>query len=130
MTEIILQAYIVLDELKQDPMFTEMKALDLYIMNTYQEEIKVFQNAKHIYDDVMATGGTYHPDFKKAVKDFSEAKATLYAKPEVSRYFQLEKSFQDDINAYLKTMTDTVSTHIKTPNKLGIVQKGGSCHVR
>ena len=38
---------------------------------------------------------------KKAVKDFSEAKATLYAKPEVSRYFQLEKSFQDDINAYL-----------------------------
>lgn len=130
MTEIILQAYNVLDELKQDSMFIEMKTLDAYIINTYQEEIKVFQKAKQVYDDVMATGGTYHPDFKKAVKDFSEAKAILYAKPEVSRYFQLEKAFQNVINGYLKTMTDTVSTHIKTPNKLGIVQKGGSCHVR
>ena len=130
MTEIIMQAYQVLDEIKQEETFLEMKRLDHVIPIKYKTEIELFQAAKKVYDDVMATGGSYHPDFKKAVKAFSEAKTILYAKEEVSTYFQLEKTLQDDINAFLKTLTDTVSTHIKTPNKLGIVQKGGSCHVR
>jgi cell fate (sporulation/competence/biofilm development) regulator YlbF (YheA/YmcA/DUF963 family) len=130
MTDIIMQAYQVLDEIKQDQTYVEMKRLDKLIPQTYAKEIEAFQQAKKVYDDVMATGGSYHPDFKQAIKNFSEAKAVLYAKEEVSRYFQLEKALQDEINAFLKDMTDAVSSHIKTPNKLGIVQKGGSCHVR
>lgn len=130
MTDIIMQAYNVLDELKNDPKYLLMKELDQKIGNQYQNEIKAFHDAKSIYDDVMATGGTYHPDFKQAVKTFAETKAILYGMPEVSLYFQTEKAFQDEINEFLKEMTDAVSSHIKTPNKLGIIQKGGSCHVR
>ncbi|MDY0075154.1 MAG: YlbF family regulator [Acholeplasmataceae bacterium] len=130
MTDMIMQAYNVLDEIKTDPKFVEMKKLHQAIGMNYADEIKAFHDAKAIYDDVMSTGGTYHPDFKQAAKTFQEAKTTLYSTPEVTRYFQLEKALQDEINAFLKEMTDAISTHIKTPNKLGIVQKGGSCHVR
>lgn len=130
MTDIIMQAYQVLDELKRDPKYILMKELDKKIGELYPSEINEFQRSKVIYDDVMATGGSHHPDFKQAVKRFADAKTVLYSKEEVSLYFQTEKAFQDEINDFLKEMTDAVSSHIKTPNKLGIVQKGGSCHVR
>jgi cell fate (sporulation/competence/biofilm development) regulator YlbF (YheA/YmcA/DUF963 family) len=130
MTDIIIQAYRVLDELKEDPHYIKMKTLDRLIGERYPNEIQSFHQAKMIYDDVMATGGSYHPDFKQAVQAFSLAKTALYSKPEVIDYFQTEKAFELEINTFLKSMTDSISDHIQTPNKLGIVQKGGSCHVR
>ncbi len=130
MTEIIMQAYNVLDELKTDPLFIQMKELDQQIASLYQNEIQAFTKAKEVYEDVMTTGGSYHPDYKNAIRKLSETKSDLYGKPEVMQYVQTEKAFQDMINEFLQQMTSMVSTHIKTPNKLGIVQKGGSCHVR
>lgn len=130
MTDIIIQAYNVLDELKQDPKFLEMKTLNLSIDEKYHVEVTLFHEKKNIYDEIMQQGGTYHPDFKKAVKEYADAKANLYTKPEVVRYFALEKAFQDEINEFLKTISESISEFIKTPNKLGIIQKGGSCHVR
>ncbi|TNF08634.1 MAG: hypothetical protein EP317_02755 [Bacillota bacterium] len=130
MTDIILQAYEVLDEIKKDPRYQEIKKIDKIIMNTYQHEINHFSKSKEQYDEIMRQGGHYHPDFKEVVKTYSEAKNTLYSKEEVKRYFQLEKEIQDEINEFLITLSQSVSTHIKTPNKLGIVSKGGgSCHV-
>ncbi len=130
MTEIIMQAYNVLDELKTDPLFIQMKELDQKIASLYQKEIQSFTKAKEVYEDVMTTGGSYHPDYKDAIRKLSETKSELYGKPEVMQYVQTEKAFQDMMNEFLQQMTSMVSTHIKTPNKLGIVQKGGSCHVR
>jgi cell fate (sporulation/competence/biofilm development) regulator YlbF (YheA/YmcA/DUF963 family) len=130
MTDIIIQAYNVLDELKNDPLYLRMKALDRKIAHQYPQEIQDFHRYKSMYDEVMATGGSYHPDYKQAVKQYSEAKASLYRHVEVMDYFATEKAFEETVNAFLKAMTDCVSSHIKTPNKLGIVQKGGSCHVR
>ena len=130
MTEIIMQAYNVLDELKTDPLFIQMKELDQKIASLYQKEIQAFTKAKEVYEDVMTTGGSYHPDYKDAIRKLAETKSELYRKPEVMQYVQTEKAFQDMINEFLQQMTSMVSTHIKTPNKLGIVQKGGSCHVR
>jgi len=130
MTDIIMQAYQVLDELKIDKNYLLMKSLDKEISSRYPKEIEAFQKAKKIYEDVLETGGTYHPDYKEAVKKLSLTKAELYQKAEVKKYLEAEKSFQDMINTFLNVMTQSVSSHIKTPNKLGIVQKGGSCHVR
>ncbi len=130
MTEIIIQAYEVLDEIKKDPRFLEIKHMDQYIMHHYTQEIKHFQDAKIAYDHIMKEGGHYHPDFKEVVKTYSEAKKTLYEKEEVKRYFELEKMIQDDMNEFIQKIAQSVSPHIKTPNKLGIVSKGGgSCHV-
>ena len=72
----------------------------------------------------------FHPDFKKVTKQLSQEKRELYLKPEVIQYFELEKVFQDDLNLFLSSLSQSVSDYIKTPNKLGIVTQGGSCHVR
>jgi cell fate (sporulation/competence/biofilm development) regulator YlbF (YheA/YmcA/DUF963 family) len=130
MTDIIMQAYQVLDEIKRDPVYQSIQSLDQTITVLYASEIEAFQSAKVLYESIMSTGGTYHPDFKDVVKRFSETKAILYAKPEVKAYFDAEKTFQDELNTFLFDMTQAVSSHIKTPDKMGIVKKGGSCHVR
>jgi hypothetical protein len=46
------------------------------------------------------------------------------------KYLELEKTFQDNLNEFLTDLGKAVSDHIKTPNALGIVTQGGSCHVR
>jgi len=130
MTDIIMQAYQVLDEIKEDPKYIEIKYLDQKMLELYAKEIEVFQDAKVKYDQVMSEGGSYHPDFKETIQKFSESKTALYSQTEVKRYFEVEKEFQDELNAFLFEMTQAVSSHIQTPNKLGIVKKGGSCHVR
>ncbi len=130
MTELIMQAYQVLDEIKEDIKYKEVKHLDQKMLELYKDEIKSFQDAKTKYDTVMSEGGSYHPDFKEAVKKFSESKTILYSKPEVKRYFEVEKEFQDELNTFLSEMTQAVSSHIQTPDKMGIIKKGGSCHVR
>ena len=130
MTELIMQAYQVLDEIKEDSKYKEIKYLDQKMLELYSNEIKAFQEAKIKYDQVMSEGGAYHPDFKEAVQKFGESKTVLYSKPEVKRYFEVEKEFQDELNQFLFEMTQAVSSHIQTPNKLGIIKKGGSCHVR
>jgi len=129
MTDIMMQAYQVLDEIKLDPVYQEIKRLDKIIVELYAKEIELFQQTKAIYDQVMKDGGTYHPDFKDVVKKYGEAKMDLYSKPELKLYFDYEKQFQDDLNVFLSDLSKTASDHIKTPNKLGIVKKGGSCHV-
>jgi cell fate (sporulation/competence/biofilm development) regulator YlbF (YheA/YmcA/DUF963 family) len=125
----ILQAYNVLDEILSDPIYLEIKKLDQYIGKHFEEDVALLRKTKERYDLVMSEGGSYHPDFKDTVKAYSEAKINLYSKEEVKRYFELEKEFQDQINDFLAELTQTVSSHIKTPNKLGIIAKGGSCHV-
>ncbi|MCF7930415.1 MAG: YlbF family regulator [Acholeplasmataceae bacterium] len=130
MTDIIMQAYQVLDEIKNDPMYQAIKSFDQMIIRLYQDEITKFQEAKKAYDQIMNEGGTYHPDYKETIKLFSQAKSELYQKPEVVTYFELERQFQDELNAFLTDLSRSVSNHITTPNKLGIVTKGGSCHVR
>ena len=130
MTDLIIQAYHVLDEIRRDPIYQSIQELDQSIAKLYPIEIDAFQKAKINYESVLSTGGSYHPDFKETVKHFSETKAVLYSKPEVKLYFDSEKIFQDQLNQFLFELTQAVSSHIQTPDKMGIVKKGGSCHVR
>jgi cell fate (sporulation/competence/biofilm development) regulator YlbF (YheA/YmcA/DUF963 family) len=130
MTELIMQAYQVLDEIREDSQYKEIKFLDQKMLELYPNEIKTFQEAKMKYEKVMSEGGSYHPDFKETVQKFGETKMALYSKIEVKRYFEVEKAFQDELNQFLFEMTQAVSSHIQTPDKLGIIKKGGSCHVR
>ena len=130
MTEIIMQAYQVLDEIKSDETYLKIKSFNRLVSELYQKETEAFQKARLHYDQVMAEGGTYHPDFKDTIKKLSETKSILYSKEEVKTYFELEKKFETELNDFLHDLTQAVSSHIKTPDKLGIIKKGGSCHVR
>ncbi|RJX24344.1 MAG: hypothetical protein C4537_06975 [Acholeplasma sp.] len=125
-----MQAYNVLDELRKDNKYQTLLTLDQHIGTLYPREIAAFQKAKVTYEEILNTGGSYHPDYKDAIKVLSQTKTLLYEKPEVKRYFELEREVQDELNDFLNELAHSVSTHVKAPNKLGIVQKGGSCHVR
>ncbi len=129
MTDIILQAYNVVDEIVKDPEVIALKKLNKTIDKKFKSEIKAFSDAKEVYSDVMSTGGHYHPDFKAVTVKLSKAKLELYEKPEVSEYLKLEKKVETKLNDMLKKMTERISSHIPTPNAIGMVKKGGACHV-
>lgn len=129
MTEIVMQAYEVADEMIADEKFKRIVKLNKLIDKLYPQEIKAFDDAKIAYYEVMQTGGKYHPDFKKTTQLLSETKARLYNQKEVKEYRQLEHEFEQDINTFLFEFTSRVSEHIPSPNAFGLVKKGGSCHV-
>jgi cell fate (sporulation/competence/biofilm development) regulator YlbF (YheA/YmcA/DUF963 family) len=82
------------------------------------------------YDEVLEQGGSYHPDYKQTLRQLSEAKKDLYEKDAVKNYIALEKAFELKINTILRDITESISTHIKTPNELGLFKKeGGGCGV-
>ena len=130
MTEIIIQAYQVLDEIIKDKNYIEMKTLNQEIIKKYKSEINAFSQAKELYTQMMQDGGTYHPDFKKYSNLLSDSKRKLYETEEMKRYVLLEKTLQTEINSFLAELTEVVSSHIKTPDVFGIIKKGGICHVR
>ncbi len=129
MTEIIMQAYETADEIVNDPRFKRIVTLNKLIDQLYPNEINAFEEAKIKYDNVMSTGGKYHPDFKKVTKLLSETKAALYNQKEVLEYRQLEREFEQDLNTFIFDMTSKISEHIPSPNAFGLIKKGGSCHV-
>ncbi len=129
MTEIIMKAYDVLDEIISDPLFFEIKELNQKLDGLYQNEINAFNDAKIKYQKVMDEGGTYHPDYKEVIKLLSETKKTLYETKEVKRFNALELEFESKLNEFLNELTKTISDHVPAPNKFGMIKKGGSCHV-
>lgn len=129
MTDIVMKAYDVADEIIADPNFKEIVRLNKLIDQLYPKEIEAFEQAKIKYDDVMNTGGKYHPDFKDVTILLSETKSALYNKPEVVKYRELESNFEKDLNNFIFDMSQKISDNIPSPNAFGIVKKGGSCHV-
>ena len=129
MTDIIIKAYDVLDEFLEDPSLPEIKKLNQSIDKLYKNEVKAFNDAKTKYEQVLNEGGTYHPDYKQCVKILSETKKALYETKDVKRYLELELALEAKLNAFLNDISKTISEHVPTPNKFGMIKKGGSCHV-
>jgi len=89
MTDIIIKAYDVVDEIIKTPKFNEIKELHQKIDKLYHQEIQAFENAKLNYQKVMDQGGTYHPDYKEVIQKLSQTKKELYEQPErVKRIFK------------------------------------------
>ena len=124
-----MKAYDVADEITSDENFIEIVRLNKLIDQLYGREIEAFEVAKIKYQDVMYTGGKYHPDFKDVTILLSETKAELYNQDEVDKYRKLERLFETELNEYIHEITSLISDNIPSPNAFGIVKKGGSCHV-
>lgn len=123
MTELIMQAYNVLDEFMEHPLYLELRILDKQIEEKYPKLIKQFNEAKIKYDEILNTGGKHHPDYKTSILELSTIKAELYAKEEVQRYFELEHNLQALINSFLEQMASLISPHIETPNNFNLLKK-------
>lgn len=130
MTDIIIQAYQVLEEIKKSPHYHIIKTGNQTILDHHSDLVESFQKAKSDYERIMEQGGQHHPDFKDTVKRLSTAKTNLHQQETVRQYLAAEQSFEAEINAFLHALSRAVSPHIKTPDKWGIIHKGGSCHVR
>ncbi len=130
MTDIIIKAYDVLDDFLAHPAYLDMKVLDCEIKDKHQDLLIRFREAREVYEEIMAHGGTYHPDYKEAVKTLTETKKVLYESQEVKRYIGLEKVFENDLNDFLRDLASAISPHITTSGPLGLSMKGGSCHAR
>lgn len=129
MTELIIKAYEVALEFTKDEKFIEIVKLNKQIDQLYPNEIKSYEKAKEKYQDVLNTGGTYHPDYKEVSLELSKTKTHLYEQKEVSKYIELERAFEIELNEFIMQITEHISKHIPSPNAFGIVKKGGSCHV-
>ena len=125
--EIILKAYEVSDEIKQSDAFKALIALKTYMDDHLQQEVDAYQKAHQLFSDIQATGGQYHPDFKKTVVALSIAKKALYEKPEVKQYLEQEKAIQKILDDLARDLANKISSHVKAPNELGFL-KESSCH--
>ncbi len=124
MTQIIIQTYQVLDEIRNRADFVDLKKQEKQMMLNCAIAIELFQSEKKNYEEVMSRGGVYHPDYQKTIKAFSKAKAFLYEKKEVKDYLKQEKKVQTQLDELLLEITTAVSSYIK----IGFSNKGGSCN--
>jgi len=129
LTDIIIKAYDVAEEIVKDEKFKEIVKLNKSIDILYPKEIEAFKLAKIKYQEVMNVGGKYHPDFKEVTALLSQTKAALYNQKEVARYNQLELEFEKGLNDFIAEITSIISDNIPSPNTFGMIKKGGSCHV-
>lgn len=127
MTELIIKAYDVLDELVSLEEFINLKTLNKLIDEKYKSEIKAFKEAQNKFDEIIATGGRHHPDYKEAAKNLSATKKKLYDKKEMLHYRELEIKYQDILNEFLNEMINIISPNIKRKDDYF---KGGICSVR
>jgi len=128
MTEIIMKAYDVLEEILQDDKIRQLKALDQEIESKYRADLETFGQMKQTYNQVLNEGGSYHPDYAATLKTFSEMKKALYEKEEVARYLEIERKLEQELNAFLNDIAQAISHHVPRPNPFGLFKKGGNHH--
>lgn len=129
MTDIIMQAYQALDEIKEKHQITKLRTLKLKIDKKYEKEIEDFNQSKNRYEEIMEQGGMYHKSYSNRAKALSLSKEILYSKEEVKEYMQIEKDIQKDINDLLNRIASAISSEVQTPNAFGIIKKKGNHHV-
>lgn len=118
-TKIINKAYDLADELKKTPVYLEMKRLNELIKTKYKKELNDYQKVFSRFDEILNTGGVYHPDFKEVNSLYSEVKTILYSKEEVKEYFKNEQK----MNEILKEIADEISLSVSNYKDF----KGGFC---
>jgi cell fate (sporulation/competence/biofilm development) regulator YlbF (YheA/YmcA/DUF963 family) len=129
MTEIIMQTYHVIDEIKNNNQIKRLNELKTIINDLYKIEVDSFNEAKTNYDFIIDQGGVYHKRYQEVAKNLSHAKSTLYQKQEVIEYMKIESNLQAELNDFLNQIAKTISKEIQTPNEFGIISKKGKHHV-
>lgn len=125
---IILKAYEVADEIKSNDAFKDLLFYGNYMQTHLKNEIDAYQKAMAKFTEVQALGGTYHPDFKETIAVLGVAKRALYEHEAVKKYLAAEKVIQTTLDTLSRDLGQTISSHVKVPNELGLF-KENSCHV-
>lgn len=86
-TEIALEAWRTVDEIKASPVYVEFAAAETALLGALgpQAEIARFTAAKAAYEPILRFG-KHHPDFKRVATELAAAKTALYATEAHRRY--------------------------------------------
>ena len=116
--EIIEKTYELVDEIKSQDSYKKILELKKEIDSNHgiQELVNKKYGEVSKYDK-------YHPDLKKVKQDFSNAKIALYTNDVVKEYKELEKELQQELDHLSTEIAVAVSSKIKHPNELGLINK-------
>jgi cell fate (sporulation/competence/biofilm development) regulator YlbF (YheA/YmcA/DUF963 family) len=125
---IIFKAYEVADEIKSSQAFKDLVYYGQYMQTQLKNEVEAYQKAMVKFNEVQSLGGSYHPDFKQTILTLGVAKRALYEQEAVKKYLAAEKIIQQTLDDLSRDLGQTISSHVKVPNELGLF-KENSCHV-
>ncbi len=125
---IIFKAYEVADEIKSTQAFKDLVYYGQYMQTQLKNEVEAYQKAMAKFNEVQSQGGSYHPDFKQIILALGIAKRALYENEAVKKYLAAEKIIQQTLDDLSRDLGQTISSHVKVPNELGLF-KENSCHV-
>ena len=95
-------------KLQNEPIFKELLALKNTIDEKYKKEIIRFKLSEAQYSEARKYE-SYRDDLIKIKDKFIQAKTELYSRPEVKRYFELERDLQNIYISNKFTMNKIIS---------------------
>lgn len=102
-------------KLQNEPIFKELLALKNTIDEKYKKEIIRFKLSEAQYSEARKYE-SYRDDLIKIKDKFIQAKTELYSRPEVKRYFELERDLQNILTSDFNEIKNYISNKF-TMNK-------------
>lgn len=123
-TDLMNKTYDLVDEIKSSEIYKRLIELHK-IINKDEDIIKLIEHFKKqkVKLEEASKYGKYHPDLKQIQLNLKEAKENLYNNDIIKEYKQCEKEIQKILNNISKELAKAVSSKIKHPNELGLVNK-------
>jgi cell fate (sporulation/competence/biofilm development) regulator YlbF (YheA/YmcA/DUF963 family) len=123
-TRVLDKTYDLVEEIKQTKDYNRLLELDKILKTdpTLIVLIESFNRIKEKYDDVSKYG-KYHPDLKSVQLELAKQKEEVYTNPIIKEYKQLEKDLQNRLDQISKEIANCVSSKIKHPNEIGLINK-------
>lgn len=122
--KILEKTYDLVSEIKGTKEYKRLLELDKLIKtdSTLVTLIESFNNVKSKYEEVSKYG-KYHPDLKRVQLELAKKKEEVYTHHIIKEYKQLEKDLQKRLDHISKEIADSVSSKIKHPNEIGLINK-------
>lgn len=111
-------ANIYLQELENREEFIELLNLKVLIEKKYGNLIIAMKTKEAIYLEALDKKDHYNLDLVK--KEFSQAKASLYSKEEVKKYFELEKKLNKILESDFNHIKEAISNKFLKKHMLEI----------
>lgn len=123
-TDLLNKTYDLIDEIKRHKSYVRLLELKKLIEENQSilALIEAFNKEKSKYEEAKQYG-KYHPDLQQIQLKLKEAKENLYNNDIIIEYKKCEKDIQMILNNISKELAQTVSSKIKHPNPLGLVNK-------
>ena len=121
MEELINQAFLVGQEIKNTEDYKRLIELKKIIDSKYSKEINAFKEHTEEYNKLILSNDKYSSKFKESSSNLIDSKVSLYVKEEVVEYFKIERIIQEELNKFSKEIAKAVSKNISVPNDFGIV---------